>query len=196
MFPLRRAAATSAGRPRKPALKPDLRQPAPTRRPKLVFVITEDWFFASHFLPMARAGREMGLDVTEIARVRDHREAIEATGARVIPLEAERRSLNPMAAGYAAGRLAAILKEEAPDIVHCIALRPIVVGGAAAILAGIERRIYALTGLGFVGARTDLLGRAARTGLKALIRGPLESRRTCYLFENQDDPALLGFAAD
>ena len=27
--------------------------PVPMRR--LVFVVTEDWFFASHFLPMARA---------------------------------------------------------------------------------------------------------------------------------------------
>src|SRR5918994_4681855 len=30
---------------------------------RLVFVVTEDWFFASHFLPMARAARELGLDV-------------------------------------------------------------------------------------------------------------------------------------
>jgi hypothetical protein len=33
------------------------------RRPKLLFVATEDWFFASHFLPMARAARELDFDV-------------------------------------------------------------------------------------------------------------------------------------
>jgi glycosyltransferase involved in cell wall biosynthesis len=92
--------------------------------------VTEDWFFASHFLPMARAAREMGLEVVVVTRVREHRSAIEQAGARVVPLEAERRSLNPMAAGYAAGRLAAILRAEKPDIVHCIALRAILVGGA------------------------------------------------------------------
>ena len=114
---------------------------SPARRQgrKLVFVVTEDWFFASHFLPMARAARELGLEVAVVTRVRDHRAAIEATGAQVIPLEAERRSLNPMAAGYAAGRLAAILKAERPDIVHCIALRAILVGGFAALMAGIPR---------------------------------------------------------
>ena len=79
---------------------------------KLVFVITEDWFFASHFLPMARAARELGLEVAVVTRVRSHREVIEATGARVIPLQVERRSINPMKAGYAAGQLAAILKDE------------------------------------------------------------------------------------
>ncbi|HZW47344.1 MAG TPA: glycosyltransferase family 4 protein [Microvirga sp.] len=158
---------------------------------KLVFVITEDWFFASHFLPMARAARELGLDVAVVTRVRAHREVIEATGARVIPLQVERRSINPMVAGYAAGQLAAILKEEKADIVHCIALKSILVGGSAAALAGIGRRVYALTGLGFLGARTDRIGRLSQRAVRLLVRG-LETPKTRYLFENTDDPRLLG----
>jgi glycosyltransferase involved in cell wall biosynthesis len=158
---------------------------------KLVFVVTEDWFFASHFLPMVRAARELGLDVAVVTRVRERRAAIEAAGARVIPLEAERRSLNPMAAGYAAGRLAATLKDERPDLVHCIALRGILVGGFAASLAGIERRIFALTGLGLSGARGGRRGRIALAVIRRLVRG-LETPRTRYLFENPDDPLLLG----
>jgi glycosyltransferase involved in cell wall biosynthesis len=164
----------------------------PTVPPKrIAFVVTEDWFFASHFLPMAKAARELGLEAAVIARVRDHRAAIEAAGAKVIALEAERRSLNPMAAGYSAGRLAAILKSWRPDIVHCIALRPILIGGAAALIAGIPRRVFALTGLGFLGARRDIVGRGARTAVRMLVRG-LETRQTHYLFENPDDAALVG----
>src|SRR5215211_8591996 len=158
---------------------------------KLVFIVTEDWFFASHFLPMARAAREIGMDVAVVARVRDHRGAIEATGARVIALEAERRSLNPMAAGYAAGQLAAILRAEKADIVHCVALRGILVGGFAARLAGISRLVFALTGLGFLGARTDWTGRLARSIVQTCVRA-IETRETQYLFENPDDPKLLG----
>ncbi|MGO4572172.1 glycosyltransferase family 4 protein [Microvirga sp. 2TAF3] len=158
---------------------------------KLVFVVTEDWFFASHFLPMARAARELGLDVAVVTRVRSHRDIIEATGARVIPLQAERRSLNPMAAGYAAGQLASILKAEKADLVHCIALRSILIGGFAAAMAGISERVYALTGLGFLGARMDMIGRLAQRAVRLLVRG-LETAKTRYLFENTDDPKLLG----
>jgi glycosyltransferase involved in cell wall biosynthesis len=158
---------------------------------RLVFVVTEDWFFASHFLPMARAARELGLHVAVVTRVRSHREIIEAAGARVIPLQAERRSLNPMKAGYASGQLAAILKAEKADLVHCIALRSILVGGFAAGLAGVGRRVYAPTGLGFLGARTDRTGGLARAALRLLVRG-LETKGTRYLFENADDPRLLG----
>ncbi len=158
---------------------------------KLVFVVTEDWFFASHFLPMARAARELGLAVTVVTRVRSHRDIIEATGAKVIPLEAERRSLNPMTAGYTAGQLAAILKAEKADLVHCIALKSILIGGFAAAMAGVSRRVYALTGSGFLGARTDTVSRLSQRAVRLLVRG-LETPKTRYLFENTDDPKLLG----
>ncbi|AWB23838.1 glycosyltransferase family 1 protein [Methylobacterium currus] len=162
------------------------------RRAHVAFVVTEDWFFASHFLPMARAAVAAGHAVSVVTRVRAHRDVIAATGARVVALEAERSSLNPMAAGYAAGQLAAILKALKADVVHCIALRGILVGGTAATLASIPSRVYALTGLGLIGARQDRTGRLARTALRLLIRGPLETARTRYLFENPDDATLLG----
>lgn len=172
--------------------RPALDHLAPAHPIRLVYVVTEDWFFASHFLPMARAAVAMGLSVAVVTRVRAHRAAIEATGARLVHLEAERSSLNPMAAGYAAGQLSAILKALQADIVHCIALRGILVGGTAAAMAGIPARVYALTGLGLTGARKDIAGRMARVALRHLIRGPLSSRKTHFVFENPDDARALG----
>ncbi|BDA85290.1 glycosyl transferase family 1 [Aureimonas sp. SA4125] len=166
--------------------------PSAPARGKLVFVVTEDWFFVSHFLPMVRAAREIGLAVVVVTRVRAHADLIEAAGARVVPLEAERRSVNPLAISATVGRLAQILREERPDIVHCIALKSILVGGMAARRTGIDRRIYALTGLGFIGAKRDLVGRLARAGLRLALRGALQTAQTRYLFENVDDPLLLG----
>lgn len=168
---------------------------APARRaPLLAFLITEDWFFASHFLPMARAAREMGLDVVIITRVREHQGVLEATGARVIALEAERKSLNPFAVLANVARVAAILKREQPDILHMVALRPILIGGVAARRAGVARRVFALTGLGFLGARKDALGASAARAIRAFVRGPLENATTRYLFENPDDAAGLDLA--
>ena len=163
---------------------------------KLLFVVTEDWFFASHFLPMARVGLQLGLDVVVVTRVRDHADVIEATGARVVALEAERRSTNPLSALDTARRLAAILRRERPDLVHCISLKPILVGGLAARLAGVKRTVFALTGLGFLGARQDGTSRLARRLVRSIVRLVLETAGTHYLFENRDDPRLLGLAPD
>lgn len=162
---------------------------------KILFVVTEDWFFASHFLPMARAAREMDCEVVVVARERLHRKPIEATGARLIALEAERGSLSPMALWRDIKALRQILAREAPDLVHCIALRSIALGGIAARLDGIDRRVYALTGLGFLGARQDYLGEIARFVVRNGLQLTLDGARTRYLFENPDDPVTLGLDA-
>ena len=163
----------------------------PPLNAKLLFVVTEDWFFCSHFLPMARTAVGMGLDVAVVTRVRGHREAIEATGARVIAWNARRGSRGLLAAAGAVRSLAAILRAERPDLVHLIALKPVLLGGMAARMTGIERRIYAVTGLGFLGSRQGIASNAARVGLAASFRALLDGPRAHWLFENEDDPRLL-----
>ncbi|WP_370196686.1 glycosyltransferase [Aurantimonas sp.] len=165
-------------------------------RPKVVFIITEDWFFVSHFLPMARAARDAGFETVVVTRVRNHAGPIEAVGARIVPLEAERREVGIKAVASALWRMARILKHEKPAIVHCIALRSILVGGAAARLAGISRRIYAVTGLGYLGARSDTTGRAIRAAIAATIRIALTGKRTRFLLENTGDAGFLRLPAD
>ncbi len=161
-------------------------------RPKLLFVATEDWFFASHFQPMARAAVAAGFDVAVACRVRAHRDALEAIGCRVLPLEADRKSMNPLSVVGAVGRLRRLMAEERPDIVHLIALRSIVVGGLAARLAGIERRVIALTGMGFLGAADTARALTARAALRKYVRRLADGPKARYLFENRSDPALFG----
>jgi glycosyltransferase involved in cell wall biosynthesis len=159
----------------------------------LIFIVTEDWFFASHFLPMLRAAREAGFAPAVICRVDRHRAAIEAEGARVIPLDADRGRREIGAALATIRQLTRILRAERPEIVHLIALWPIALGGLAAKLAGVKRRVYAVTGLGFLGAASTLAARAARLATRLLLRGPLDGRSVRFLLENPDDAKLLGF---
>lgn len=161
-------------------------------RPRLLFVATEDWFFASHFLPMARAARELDFDVAVIARERHHRRIIEGTGARLIALEAERRSLDPRALFRQVVALRRIIEAERPHILHCIALKPIALAGLAGRLAGVERRVYALTGLGFLGAKQGAAAAAARLAATLWLRGAIDGPHVRFLFENPDDPVTLG----
>lgn len=166
------------------------------KTPHLVFIVTEDWFFASHFLPMAKVAVELGFKVSVMTRVREHRVLLEASGVQVIAVEANRKSLNPFAIFKTVRtmyeRLAEIQAEYPLTMVHCIALRSILLGGYAAKRAGIERRIYALTGMGFLGARIDRRAHIMRWCIRMIIRRGLESAKTRYLFENPDDPILLG----
>jgi glycosyltransferase involved in cell wall biosynthesis len=165
-------------------------------KPKLLFVVTEDWFFCSHFLPMARAALADGFSVAVACRVRDHGDPITALGCRLLPLEADRKTLNPMAILNTISGMRRLIAAENPDIVHLIALRSIVVGGLAARLEGVSRRVVALTGMGLLGAAATIKVKLARLGIRAFISQIVDSDDTRFLFENRSDPALLGLDPD
>ena len=65
--------------------------PAAERRPKLLFLVTEDWYFCSHRLPVARAAREDGFAVVVATRVREHGEQICEEGFALRPIPWRRR---------------------------------------------------------------------------------------------------------
>lgn len=165
------------------------------QKDKLLFVATEDWFFCSHFLPMLRAAVTMGLDVRVVARVSQHRQPIEAAGARVIAWDDDRAARGLLAGIRSVRKLVSIFQAERPDIVHLIALKPVVLGGLAAWLSGVRNRIYAVTGFGILGADRTIKGKMARFALRHLFKWILDSDKAHYLFENADDPTALGLDA-
>ena len=158
---------------------------------KILYLVTEDWFFASHFLPMARAAREADLEVVVVARVRNHAARLSGEGLRVIPLNIERKSLDVLEGLRNIVLTYRIMRAERPDIVHCIALRPIVLGGLAARLVGARALVLAPTGLGQLWIEGGLMVRAMRAFIRVTMRC-LRGPRTRFVFENHDDPREFG----
>jgi glycosyltransferase involved in cell wall biosynthesis len=140
--------------------------------PKLLFLVTEDWYFCSHRLPVARAARDAGFAVAVATRVRAHGEAIRAEGFALYPLGWRRRGDGPRGHVRAIAEIARLYRRERPDIVHHVALKPVLFGALATRLAfpsgGAPRRVSAVMGLGsglggFAGGwRKTLLGRALK----------------------------------
>ena len=64
-------------------------------QPKLLFLVTEDWYFCSHRLPLARAARDDGYQVLVATRVTADGERIRGEGFKLIPLRLRRRRSNP-----------------------------------------------------------------------------------------------------
>jgi glycosyltransferase involved in cell wall biosynthesis len=107
----------------------------PGGRPKLLFLVTEDWYFCSHRLPVARAARAAGFDVAVATRVRAHGEWIREEGFALRPIAWRRRGDGLPGAARAVAAIARLYRAERPDLVHHIALKPVVFGGIARRLA-------------------------------------------------------------
>jgi glycosyltransferase involved in cell wall biosynthesis len=156
--------------------------------PKLLFFVTEDWFFVSHFLPMARAARQAGFDVAVATRIRKDGARLEAEGLRVISLEAERWSLGVLDGLRNLARAIKIVRAERPDLVQCIALRSVVIGGIATKLGTGASLILAPTGLGHLWVEEGRAIRILRGMVRWIVGSWLRGPNTRYLFENRDDP--------
>jgi hypothetical protein len=100
-------------------------------RPRLLLLITEDWYFWSHRLDVARVARDAGFDVMIATRVTDHGERIQREGFRLFPISLVRQSRNPFVELAAVLELVRLYRGERPAIVHHVALKPILFGSLA-----------------------------------------------------------------
>src|SRR5579862_2956106 len=101
--------------------------------PRLLYVVSEDWYFLSHRLPMARAARDAGFEVHVATRVVDGRPAIEAEGFALHPVPFVRGRLSPTGTLATIRALQHIHRTIAPDLVHHVALQATVLGSLATL---------------------------------------------------------------
>jgi glycosyltransferase involved in cell wall biosynthesis len=163
-----------------------------TEARRLLFVVTEDWYFVSHRLPLAAAALRAGYRVAVATRVGDQAATIEEAGIELIALRRWRRSsMNPLRECAAVVELAGVIRRWKPDIVHLVALKPVLYGGLAARVAGSPARVNALAGLGFVFAEGRPLARLLQPLIKTAFRSTLGGARALTIVQNPDDQHLL-----
>lgn len=168
--------------------------PEERRRPALLFIATEDWFFASHFRGFADAARRAGFDPVVAARVGERGEPLAGSDLAVFPVSVDRRARGPFALLRAVRAYRGAILRARPTVVHCIALQSILIGGLAARLERVPFLVLAPTGLGAAWVATGLRARLIRAALRLGVRSVAAGRRVRFLFENRDDPISLGLS--
>jgi glycosyltransferase involved in cell wall biosynthesis len=171
--------------------KPSLNTPSCGVRPKLLFVVTEDWYFVSHRLPIALAALNAGFDVALAARVTQHGSLIEKSGLTVFPVAFQRGRLGPFADLETILRLVQIYRSYRPDIVHHVALKPVLYGTIAARITRVKRIVNALGGLGFVFSSDTIRARLLRKGVIPALRMALRNDHNRTIVQNIDDRSKL-----
>ena len=159
-------------------------------KPRLLFVVTEDWYFLSHRLPMAHAARELGFEVHVATRVVNGGDAIRSHGFVLHEVPFERGQLSPLAALRTIRAIRRLHREIQPVISHHVALQASVL----ASLAALDRDIVclnALTGFGYTFTSNTAKARALRPVLGGLLRLVLARPGNVALVQNPDDHATL-----
>jgi glycosyltransferase involved in cell wall biosynthesis len=157
---------------------------------RLLYLVSEDWYFLSHRLPMARAARDAGYEVHVATRVVNGGAAIANEGFTLHPLTWRRGSTNPMDFISAVGEVRRVYHALAPDLVHQVAFWPSMVGSVAAFGLDVTR-LSALAGMGFAFTSNSPKARLVRALLQPFLRPLLSGRRAAVLVQNPDDCAAM-----
>lgn len=158
---------------------------------RILFLITEDWYFWSHRLSLARAVRDRGFDVLIATRVHKHEKLILKEGFKLIPIKMVRRSKNVLKEFSTIIEIIKIYRKEKPDIVHHVTLKPILYGTWAAIITSIPHVINAFAGLGSIFTNKGSKWAIYKFIACLTYRSAFFSRNAVALFQNPDDLALF-----
>ena len=174
------------------------RSPFDSAKPRLLYVVTEDWAFLSHRLPMARAAREGGFEVHVATRVSNGAAAIEAERFVLHPIPFARGSLSAVATLSTVAALRRVHRKVKPVLTHHVALQACVLG----MLASLGRPcacVNAFIGLGYSFTSGTGKARAVRTIVGSLLRFLVNRKNSIALVQNNDDMSALmslGIAKD
>lgn len=160
--------------------------------PKILYLVANDTYFLSHRLPIAVAAQKENHDVVVVAKDTGKRKDIEKYGMKFIPLtKLERGGINPFKDFAALIEIKNIYYQEKPDIVHHVAMKPVLYGSIAAWLSGVPKAINALTGLGYLFISDSLKAKVIRAGVMAFFKGLFSKKPFCLLVQNRDDLAFF-----
>lgn len=178
--------------------------PKDDKKTKILFVCTEDWFFLSHFLPLIEAAHNISnAEIILVTTSGDKTPELEQKGIRIIPVDFARASLG-LANIFLLTRLVGIFAQEKPNIIHFIALKPVLMGGIVCLLtrfrqlfAKSAKRIKPLIIWHVTGLGTLAEGRRLKHKIlgKLVLRLPviyqLMFKDSHLLVENPDDLNFL-----
>lgn len=157
----------------------------------LMFVVNVDWFFLSHRLPIALEAKRQGYQVHIATGLTDKLDELQHHGLVVHPLAMDRSSAGVGNAWRTMVELWRVFMAVRPDVVHLVTIKPVLLGGLMARLAGVPAVVAAISGLGFVFVAQGVKAKGRRLLVGLLYRLALGHRNLKVIFQNPDDRASL-----
>ncbi|HMV76960.1 MAG TPA: glycosyltransferase family 4 protein [Leptospiraceae bacterium] len=153
---------------------------------KVLFVVTEDWFFWMHRRNLALFLKEKGAEIYVASRKGTYFNSILNDGFHFTEFEISRKSLNPFLRLRNIFHLKKILNQVSPDILHCVSIQPILIGAFASI-GKKHLTVLAFTGLGYLFSENDLKRKTVRSLILSMLRYLFRLIHPVCIFENSDD---------
>ncbi len=120
-----------------------------------------------------------------------HKKLIEESGIEVFDWPFIRGSLNPINEIKSWWFVLITIKKFKPDLVYSVALKPIIYASFACKCLFIKRRVFALTGVGFIFSSDKMKAKILRPFATAVLKFAVNGLLSRVIVQNSDDRFLL-----
>jgi glycosyltransferase involved in cell wall biosynthesis len=158
---------------------------------KILFIVSEDWYFVSHRLNLATEAINKGYEVALLSKFTIHRDYLNSLGIKIIDWSLERKSKNPLLEIKAIYHIVKAINYYKPSVVHSVALKPILYTAISRIFTNIDGMVLAFGGLGFVFHSKTNYAKFIKFLITPLLRVLFIGDRVRLIIQNDDDMRLL-----
>ena len=153
---------------------------------KILFIVTEDWYFISHRLKLAKYLRKKGFEISVCCRDTGKINDIKKNGIAHYPLRVDRKSLSIIKFFRESISIIKTVRVINPDIVHLISMRPIIIGIISSFFVS-SRFCATFTGMGFLFIKKNLKINFLRKIIIIYLRLFLKFKNLYFIVQNKDD---------
>lgn len=158
---------------------------------KILFVVNVDWFFISHRLPLALEALEKGYEVHIACGITDKKEYLESLSLKVHPLNISRSGTGIKEEIKVFLEIYKILRKIKPDIAHFVTIKPVLYGGIASRFLNITKKVFSISGLGFIFIKQGFKASIIRMLIKTMYRFALAGKNSHVIVQNPDDKGMV-----
>lgn len=154
---------------------------------KILFIVSEDWYFVSHRFNLAKEAISKGYEVSLLTNVNSHKNEIESAGINLLPWSLQRNSFNPIKEIRSIIQIISAINFIQPSLVHSVALKPILYSSIASKFSCVKSIVFAFAGLGYLFTSNKFLIKIGRLPVVISLRLLLNNDNSNFIFQNQDD---------
>lgn len=154
---------------------------------KILFIVNVDWFFISHRLPLALEAKERGYNVSIACAITDKKEYLESLGFKTYPLSLSRSGTSIVHEINTFIEIYTLIKHIKPCVAHFVTIKPVLYGGIASRFISLSKKVFSISGLGFIFIAQGFKASVRKAIIKALYSFALKGKNTHIIVQNIDD---------
>ena len=157
---------------------------------KILFIVTEDWYFISHRLKLAKYLKERGFEVSVCCRDSGSINDIKKNGIIHHPLSIDRKSLSIIQFFKETVSIIKTVRRVNPEIVHLVSLRPIIIGIFSQLFVNCKF-CATFTGMGFLFIKENFTLNFLRKIIIVYLNFFLKFKNIYFIVQNNDDKSFF-----